>query len=116
MLIGAGESTLETRLESFINFTQKLKLLHILKEEELSTCFKQLKLMKENFFKLLKSLKLMEPYIVSEDGALIEEVIVHILQQLNFHISFAESCTGGLLASKIISPGASAVINEFGNL
>jgi len=43
----------------------------------------------------------------------LEEEVVSLLQKNNFTISFAESCTGGLLASTIINvPGASSVINE----
>ncbi len=43
----------------------------------------------------------------------IENMIVERLKQLNYNISFAESCTGGLLASTIISvSGASSVIKE----
>lgn len=114
LLIGAGESTLETRLESFYKLHPKVKIASYPQGGRIKYLLQATKTDEGEFLQTVKEFKeLMEPYIVSEDGALIEEVIVHILQQLNFHISFAESCTGGLLASKIISvPGASAVINE----
>lgn len=42
-----------------------------------------------------------------------ENQIVEKLKNLNYQISFAESCTGGLLASSIINvSGSSAVISE----
>lgn len=43
----------------------------------------------------------------------IENQVVEKLQKLGYHISFAESCTGGLLASTIINvSGSSSVIEE----
>ena len=42
-----------------------------------------------------------------------EEKVVKYLKENGLHISFAESCTGGLAASRLISvSGASSVINE----
>lgn len=43
----------------------------------------------------------------------IENQVVEKLKDLGYHISFAESCTGGLLASTIINvSGSSSVIEE----
>lgn len=43
----------------------------------------------------------------------LELKIIEILRKLNYHIACAESCTGGLIISSLISiPGASNVINE----
>ena len=43
----------------------------------------------------------------------LEQQVVEKLKQHKYHISFAESCTGGLLASTIINvSGASSVIEE----
>lgn len=56
---------------------------------------------------------LMADYIISKDNEEIEEVLVKALKARNYTISFAESCTGGMLASRIINvPGASRVIGE----
>ena len=56
---------------------------------------------------------IMGDYIISTNNQEIEEVIVDLLKQKNYTISFAESCTGGLLASKIVNvSGASNVFNE----
>lgn len=44
---------------------------------------------------------------------MIENILVDKLKELNYTISFAESCTGGLLASTIINvSGSSSVIKE----
>lgn len=52
-------------------------------------------------------------YIISKDNKLIESLIVSLLSKNNLHISFSESCTGGMLASRIVNvPGASYVLNE----
>lgn len=43
----------------------------------------------------------------------IEELVVDLLIQKGYHISFAESITGGLCAAKLINvPNASKVLNE----
>lgn len=56
---------------------------------------------------------IMGNYIVSDDGRSVEEVLVALLKEKNLTISFAESMTGGTLASKIVSvPGASDVLKE----
>lgn len=42
-----------------------------------------------------------------------EEKLVNILKERNWHISFAESCTGGLVAGTLVSvPAASSVFSE----
>lgn len=57
--------------------------------------------------------KIMGDYLVSKNNENIEVVLINKLKEKNLHISFCESCTGGLLASTIISiAGASEVISE----
>ena len=51
--------------------------------------------------------------IVSEHDEEIETIVYRELKEHGYHISCAESCTGGLLASTIINvSGASDIINE----
>lgn len=51
--------------------------------------------------------------IFNKDLLEIEELVVNNLKKKKYHISFCESCTGGMLVSKIINVnGASDVINE----
>jgi nicotinamide-nucleotide amidase len=57
--------------------------------------------------------ELLSDYIIGEGDLAIEEAVVAALKERKLRISFAESCTGGMLASKIINvPGASDVIGE----
>ena len=52
-------------------------------------------------------------YIISDKNENIEDKVFQELKRLNYHISFSESCTGGLLAGKLINTsGASSVIDE----
>lgn len=55
----------------------------------------------------------MQDYIISEQNEEIEEVLVALLRKRNLTIAFGESCTGGMLAAKLINvPHASDVIKE----
>ncbi len=57
--------------------------------------------------------KILDKYIVSDKNEEIEDLVYQELKRLNYHISFAESCTGGMLASKLINvDGASSVLDE----
>ncbi|MGL5088820.1 MAG: CinA family nicotinamide mononucleotide deamidase-related protein [Cetobacterium sp.] len=52
-------------------------------------------------------------YIVCEDDEKIEEKVINILKKKNYTLSVAESCTGGMLSSTIISlPGVSEIFKE----
>lgn len=50
------------------------------------------------------------PYVYSEQGEDIEEVVIGLLKDKQLTVSAAESCTGGLFSSRLINiPGASEV-------
>lgn len=52
-------------------------------------------------------------FIFGEDNDRLEKKVVELLKKLNMNISTAESCTGGMLASKLIDvPGISEVFYE----
>ena len=57
---------------------------------------------------------ILSSYIVSNDiDVNIEDLVYEELKRLNYHISFSESCTGGMLASMMINcSGASNVLDE----
>ena len=69
---------------------------------------------KDQFNKYVNEfLSVNEEYIISLGFDSIEEVLVNLLYKNNLTISFAESCTGGLMASTLINiSGASNVIKE----
>lgn len=52
-------------------------------------------------------------FIFGEDSDRLEKKVVELLKKLNMNISTAESCTGGMLASKLIDvPGVSDIFYE----
>ena len=54
-----------------------------------------------------------DEYIISYDFDSVEDILVKLLKAYNLTISFAESCTGGLMAATLINiSGASDVIKE----
>lgn len=51
--------------------------------------------------------------LYTTDGASMEEVVAALLQQRNLKIATAESCTGGLISSRLVSvPGISSVFER----
>ena len=57
--------------------------------------------------------RIMDDYIITSKNESIEEKVYQELKRLGYHISFAESCTGGMLASKLVNvSGSSSVMSE----
>lgn len=57
--------------------------------------------------------KILDEYIITSTNEEIEEKVYQELVRLNKKITFAESCTGGMLATKLINvSGASSIIDE----
>lgn len=53
------------------------------------------------------------PWLVSEDGRLLEQTLVHLLAARHLTMATAESCTGGLIAHRLTDvPGASEVFTH----
>jgi len=53
------------------------------------------------------------PHIYSSDGSTLPEVVIKLLKTQNHTLAIAESCTGGLIMSELVSvPGCSSVILE----
>ena len=58
-------------------------------------------------------IEILGDYVYSEDGSNLEEVVVDLLKEKGKTIALAESCTGGMLSSKITNvSGASQVLNR----
>lgn len=54
-----------------------------------------------------------EKFLISDDGSSLEATVVRLLTARNLKLATAESCTGGLIASRITDvPGASAVLTH----
>ena len=52
-------------------------------------------------------------YYSSKENETLEEAVVRLLNKYELTVTTAESCTGGMIASKIVNvPGASEVFNE----
>jgi nicotinamide-nucleotide amidase len=52
-------------------------------------------------------------FLISEDGASMEQTVVRLLKQREMTLATAESCTGGLISSRITDvPGASEVFTQ----
>ena len=68
----------------------------------------------EEFNKAIREfVTILDKYIISDKNEEIEDKVFEELIRLNYHISFSESCTGGMLSSKMINvDGASKVIDR----
>ncbi len=54
-----------------------------------------------------------EPFLISDDGSSMEKTIVRLLKQRGMKLTTAESCTGGLIASRLTDvPGASEIFTH----
>ena len=54
-----------------------------------------------------------EKFLISDDGASLEATVVRLLAEKNLKLATAESCTGGLISSRVTDvPGASAVFTH----
>ncbi len=52
-------------------------------------------------------------YLYAQNGESMEEILVDLLKQHNISLSLAESCTGGMLASRLVNvPGVSDVLDR----
>jgi len=55
----------------------------------------------------------LNPHIYSSNGSTLPEVVISLLKQKKHTLAIAESCTGGLIMSELVSvPGCSSVILE----
>ena len=117
-IIGMGESSVEEKLSEFMKNSTNPTIAPYAKQSEVTLRITA-KAKDENEAK-----KLIEPVeekirrelgdvVYGTDNDTIYSVVCDMLKQKNMHVSFAESCTGGLLAQSITSvSGASGVFSQ----
>lgn len=116
---GIGESTLEEELKSLNIYDNGLEIATF---AHLGTC--EIKIIGKGTRvedinrKINEKVNIIEEkigdYIYGYDNITLEEVVISNLKKKNYSISTCESCTGGLLASKITSISGASEVFELG--
>lgn len=116
--IGIGESTLETKLLDMNLSTRETNITTFAKmgtvEIKIIGKGKNRNKLKNEIDNItLKLSKELKQYIYGYDNISIEEVVLDMLKERKYILGLCESCTGGLIASKITRiPGASNVLDR----
>lgn len=117
-ICGIGESSMEEEIRDLIDDQSNPTIAPYAKEGEVTIRMTARAKDKEEAKKLIKPLESkvkqrLEKYIYGEGDTSLEEVIGKLLINNNLTISIAESCTGGLLAGRLINyPGISSVFRQ----
>lgn len=108
---GVGESSFHEKLDDQLNAIDGLEVGYCARPSEVD-----LRLMgTAKSIESAKSLVLaeFEEQLVSDDGSSIEQIVVGLLSQKNLKLALAESCTGGLISSRVTDvSGASEVFTH----
>ena len=114
IVMGIGESQVEDLLQDYYKEFSDVEVAPYANIGKVRYQISSYKSNLERFEKAaLRFEEIMEEYIISYKNEEIEEKVFEELKRLNYKISFAESCTGGLLASKLINvAGSSAVLDK----
>lgn len=117
-ILGIGESYAAEKLKDIIDGTENPTVAPYAKEEDILFRITAKANSKEEGLKLIEPIKKqiidrLGIDIYGEDDEKIEEVVSKLLIDRNIKISTAESCTGGMIASRLIGvPGVSEVFLE----
>ncbi|NLO40777.1 MAG: competence/damage-inducible protein A [Ruminiclostridium sp.] len=117
-VFGIGESELETRLMDLIDSQDNPTIAPYVSQGEVTVRVTARCTTKEEACSLLDPVvseieARMGAMVYAEEGECLEQVVFNLLKQNGLIMATAESCTGGLLAEKIISlPGASEVFQR----
>lgn len=114
LVMGDSESGIENRLIPFIDSHPYVSICPYCAPGKLRYQLTADKYYEDAFNKTVEDFEeFMGDLIVCDKYIEIEEIVVKELLDKDYHISFAESCTGGMIASTLINvSGASNVINE----
>ena len=117
-ILGIGESYAAEKLKDIIDGTENPTVAPYAKEEDILFRITAKANSKEEGLKLIEPVKnqiidRLGIDVYGEDDEKIEEVVSKLLIDRNIKISTAESCTGGMIASRLIGvPGVSEVFLE----
>jgi nicotinamide-nucleotide amidase len=111
MIIGLGESEVESRVGSQIEALPGIELGYCARPGEVDLRVIGSALAVEAATAIVR--EKLGAYVASDDGRDLPEIVVHELTARRQKLAVAESCTGGFLAHRITNvPGASAVFVE----
>jgi len=116
--MGIGESSIEEELEDLFSNQSDPTLALYAKSSEVTLRISTKKMEEEKANEILDDMELkirerLNEYIYGIDNQTIEEVVVDLLMKKSLVLAVAESCTGGLISSKITDvPGASNVFDR----
>lgn len=117
-IFGIGESTLEEMIMDLVDKQEDVTIATYAKMGEVTvrlTC--KSKLSEEGFNKICpfeeEIIKRLSSYVYSTENENLEKVVARMLLDNNLTIAIAESCTGGLICSKLVSvSGISKAFNR----
>lgn len=112
---GIGESELEDKLGEILNNQSRVKIGTYFDGEKVTLRLTSSDINRRRAYLSeieAKIRKILKDYIITEDDQDIEHLLVKTLIETHTKLAVAESCTGGMLATKITNvPGASEVFN-----
>jgi len=114
LVMGIGESQAEEILKPLINKYDIVNLAPYAKPYRIRYQITSHQNFKDEFNEVCRLFEeIMDEYIISSNNESIENLVVNELNRLGYHISTAESCTGGMISSTIVNvSGSSSVFNE----
>lgn len=117
-ICGLGESFMEERIKDLIESQKNPTIAPYAKEGEAILRITAKAKSKEEAEKLIEPVieeikRRIGEYIYGEGETTLEEVVVKLLLEKNLTLSVAESCTGGMITSRLVNvPGVSKVLLE----
>lgn len=113
-VMGIGESMIEDMLQAYYPKYANVNIAPYASLGKIRYQITALETYKEEYEKAKTEFEeILKEYIVSKENKEIEEVIINILKAKSLTISLAESCTGGMVVSRLINvSGSSSVIKE----
>ncbi|NLU53176.1 MAG: competence/damage-inducible protein A [Clostridiaceae bacterium] len=118
-VFGIGESEMETRIIDLINSQSNPTIAPYVGDGDVVIRVTARSKDREEADKMIQPViekikeRLGDHHIYAFDGEAMEEVAVALLKEKGVNLSVAESCTGGMLASKIVNvPGSSEVFDR----